>query len=154
MENDMNTANNLIHMGNEIIAIGERMRSVISADPANAIEIGNATNPNPVQNNGTGEVPATLQQQGVAPVQQQQAVVAQAPSQGVAPVQQQQAVVAQAPSQGATMSAPEFVAELAALYPTHGEAINPALAEFGYKTAFEIQDDNTRLAVIAKIRGV
>ena len=132
MENDMNTANNLIHMGNEIIAIGERMRSVISADPANAIEIGNANNPNPVQNTGTGEVPATLQQQGVAPVQQQAVTPAPAP----------------------TMTAPEFIMELSKLFPTHGAKINPALAEFGYTTAPEVQDDATRLAVIAKIRGV
>jgi len=143
MENDMNTANNLIHMGNEIIAIGERMRSVISADPANAIEIGNANNPNPVQNTGTGEVPATLQQQGVAPVQQQQQQV-------VAPVQQQAVTPAPAP----TMTAPEFIMELSKLFPTHGAKINPALAEFGYTTAPEVQDDATRLAVIAKIRGV
>ena len=129
----MNTANNLIHMGNEIIAIGERMRSVISADPANAIEIGNANNPNPVQNTGTGEVPATLQQQGVAPVQQQQVV---------------------APAPAPTMTAPEFIMELSKLFPTHGAKINPALAEFGYTTAPEVQDDATRLAVIAKIKGV
>jgi len=141
MENDMNTANNLIHMGNEIIAIGERMRSVISADPANAIEIGNANNPNPVQNTGTGEVPATLQQQGVAPVQQQV----------VTPVQQQQVV---APPAAPTMTAPEFIMELSKLFPTHGAKINPALAEFGYTTAPEIQDDATRIAVIAKIKGV
>jgi len=132
MENDMNTANNLIHMGNEIIAIGERMRSVISADPANAIEIGNANNPNPVQNTGTGEVPVTLQQQGVAPVQQQQVV---------------------APAPAPTMTAPEFIMELSKLFPTHGAKINPALAEFGYATAPEVQDDATRLAVIAKIKG-
>jgi len=142
MENDMNTANNLIHMGNEIIAIGERMRSVISADPANAIEIGNANNPNPVQNTGTGEVPATLQQQGVAPLQQQQVV---------APLQQQQ-VVAPAPA-APTMTAPQFIMELSNLFPTHGAKINPALAEFGYATAPEVQDDATRLAVIAKIKG-
>ena len=135
----MNTANNLIHMGNEIIAIGERMRSVISADPANAIEIGNANNPNPVQNTGTGEVPVTLQQQGVASVQQQV----------VTPVQQQQ-VVAPAP----TMTAPEFIMELSKLFPTHGAKINPALAEFGYATAPEVQDDAKRLAIIAKIKGV
>jgi len=133
MENDMNTANNLIHMGNEIIAIGERMRSVISADPANAIEIGNANNPNPVQNTGTGEVPATLQQQGVAPVQQQQVV---------------------APAPAPTMTAPEFIMELSKLFPTHGAKINPALAEFGYATAPEVQDDAKRLAIIAKIKGV
>ena len=129
----MNTANNLIHMGNEIIAIGERMRSVISADPANAIEIGNANNPNPVQNTATGEVPATLQ----TTVSQQAVVPTPLPTPPVA-----------------TMSSPEFIMELSKLFPTHGDKINPTLAEFGYNTAHEIQDDPTRLAVIAKIKGV
>ena len=137
----MNTADNLIKMGNEIVAIGERMRSVISADPANAIEVGVANNPNqptPVQNNGAGEVPATLSNHA----QQQQ--------------QQQQQQPAQQPV--VNMTAPSFFKTLGELYPVHGgEVINAAILSItGGKctTAQEIQDDATRQAVIDKIKGV